>query len=77
MPALSLYEEVENVLTRRMKEALRTGEVLNMPDWVTDLTRAVALAIVNVDEQDLPGLRAFAHDELDRLIDEEWEAKQP
>jgi hypothetical protein len=30
----TLYEEVENILTNRLKNALRTGEIINAPDWV-------------------------------------------
>jgi hypothetical protein len=56
MTALTLYEEVENVLTSRLKNALRTGETVNAPDWVTDLVRSVALAVVRVDEKELHGI---------------------
>ena len=43
MPALTLYEEVENVLTNRLKNALRTDEVINAPDWASDLAACLAL----------------------------------
>jgi hypothetical protein len=32
MPFMTIYEEVENVLTNRFKNALRTGETINAPD---------------------------------------------
>jgi len=38
------YEEVENVLTNRLKNALRTGEIVNAPDWVSDLAACRLLA---------------------------------
>jgi len=72
MAAMSLYEELECVLTNRFKNAFRTGEVVNAPDWVSDLARALALAVVLVEEKDLPTLSAFAHAELDRCIADEW-----
>ena len=75
MPALTLYEEVEDVLTNRMKDAQRTGETISAPEWVTDLVRCVALAVVMVDEKELPQLTKFAHEQLDRLIHEEWAAR--
>jgi hypothetical protein len=37
MPVMTPYEEVENVLTNRLKNALRTDEIVNAPDWVSDL----------------------------------------
>jgi hypothetical protein len=70
MPVMTLYEEVENVLTNRLKNALRTGEIINAPDWVSDLAACVALAVTMVEEQDRPGLQAFAPRELDRFIAE-------
>jgi hypothetical protein len=70
MPVMTLYEEVENVLTNRLKNALRTGEIINAPDWVSDLAACVALAVTMAEEQDRPGLQAFAHRELDRFIAE-------
>jgi hypothetical protein len=36
-PVMTLYEEVENILTNRLKNALRTGEIINAPDWVSGL----------------------------------------
>jgi hypothetical protein len=76
MAALTLYEELENVLTNRMKNALRTGEDLNAPDWVTDIAEILALPVCMVDARDLPGLRKFAHEELDRAIDERLAEQQ-
>jgi hypothetical protein len=70
MPVMTLYEEVENILTNRLKNALRTGEVINAPDWVSDVAACLALAVTMVEEQDRPGLQAFAHRELDRFIAE-------
>jgi hypothetical protein len=61
MPVMTLYEEVENILTNRLKNALRTGEVINAPDWVSDVAACLALAVTMVEEQDRPGLQAFAH----------------
>ena len=70
MAVLTLYEELENVLTNRMKNALRTGEDLNAPDWVTDIAAILALPVCMVDASELLGIRKFAHEELDRAIDE-------
>jgi hypothetical protein len=73
---MTVYEEVENVLTNRLKNALRTGEIINTPDWVSDLAACLALAVTMVEEQDRPGLQAFAHRELDRFIAERIAEKE-
>jgi hypothetical protein len=70
MTVQTLYEEVEEVLTKRLKNALRTGEIINAPDWVSDLAECLALAVTLVGEEELPGLTAFAHEELDRFVEE-------
>jgi hypothetical protein len=70
MAALTLYEELENVLTNRMKNALRTGERINAPDWVSDIAEALALPVCMAEQHDIPGLRQFAHQQLDRAIEE-------
>jgi hypothetical protein len=38
--------------------------------WVSDVAACLALAVTMVEEQDRPGLQAFAHRELDRFIAE-------
>ena len=70
MAALTLYEEVEEVLTKRLKNALRTGEKINVADWVSDLAECVSLAVALVDEPEMTHLTAFAHEELDHFIEE-------
>jgi hypothetical protein len=75
MPVMTLYEEVENILTNRLKNALRTGEVINAPDWVSDVAACLALTVTMVEEQDRLGLQAFAHRELDRFIAERMAEK--
>jgi hypothetical protein len=70
MLVMTLYEEVESILTNRLKGALRTDEIINAPDWVSDLSRCLALAVTMVEKQDRPGLQAFAHRELDRFVAE-------
>jgi hypothetical protein len=72
---MTLYEEVENILTNRLKNALRTGEVINAPDWVSDVAACLALTVTMVEEQDRLGLQAFAHRELDRFIAERMAEK--
>jgi hypothetical protein len=73
---MTVYEEVENVLTNRLKNALRTGEIINAPHWVSDLAACLALAVTMVEKQDRPGLQAFAHQELDRFITERIAGKE-
>jgi hypothetical protein len=75
MTVQTLYEEVEDVITKRLKNAFRTGEYVNAPDWVSDLASCLALAVTLADESDLAGLTAFAHEELDRFIEEHWTNK--
>ena len=67
---MTLYEDFEAVLTKRLKSAYRTGELVNAPDWVNDLTHATALVVALVEEEDFAGLRKFAHEKLDEWIDE-------
>jgi hypothetical protein len=76
MPVMSVYEEVEDVRTNRLKNTLRTGEIINTPDWVSDLAACLALAVTMVEEQDRLGLQAFAHRELDRFIAERIAEKE-
>ena len=76
MPVMTLYEEVEDVLTNRLKNALRTDEIINAPNWVSDLAACLALAVTMVEKQDLPGLQAFAHRELDRFVAERIAEKE-
>jgi hypothetical protein len=76
MAVMTLHEELEDVLTNRLKYAFRTGEIINVPDWVSEIARVLALAVVLVDEEDLPGLTEFAHAELDRCVAEEWADRQ-
>jgi hypothetical protein len=76
MPVMTLYEEVENVLTNRLKNALRTDEIINAPDWVSDLAQCLALAVTMVEKQDRPGLQTFAHRELDRFVGERIAEKE-
>jgi hypothetical protein len=61
---------VEPITSNRFKNALRTDEIVNAPDWVSDLAACLALAVTMVEKQDRPGLQAFAHRELDRFIAE-------
>lgn len=62
MASKTLYEEVEDVLTNRLKNALRTGEKINAPDWVTDLAACLALAVALPELHEIERLRAFAHE---------------
>jgi hypothetical protein len=75
MAAKTLYEEIEDVLTNRLKNALRTGEMINAPDWVADIAHCLALAVNLVGEDEKPQLTAFAHAALDRFIKEESDAR--
>ena len=75
MSALTLYEELENVLTNRLKSALRTGEIINAPDWVSAVAECMALAVTLPDASEVAQLRQHAHDELDRFVDEQLAAK--
>jgi hypothetical protein len=75
MAAKALYEEVEDVLTNRLKNALRTGEMIKAPDWVSDLAHCLALAVNLVGEDEKPRLTAFAHAALDHFIEEESGAR--
>jgi hypothetical protein len=50
-----LYEEV------RLRNALRTGEYINAPDWVSDLASCLALAVTLANENEIPRLAA-SHD---------------
>lgn len=76
MPALTFADEVEEVLTNRMRNAYRTGEMINVPDWVSGLASALALAVTMIDEEELPRLSAFAHAELSRFIKEHREERK-
>jgi hypothetical protein len=76
LAALTLYEELENVLTNRLKNALRTGEVINAPDWVSAIAECMALAVTLPDASEVGRLRLHAHDELNRFINERLADKE-
>jgi hypothetical protein len=40
-------------------------EMINVPDWASDLAECLALAVVLVDETEMPRTTAFAHAELE------------
>ena len=54
-----LYEAMNAIVEQRLKEALRTDAVINLPDWVDDITAALADVIVN----------GAPSDEREQLID--------
>jgi hypothetical protein len=58
-----------NSLTRSHSR-IDASEIINAPDWVSDLAACLALAVTMVEKQDRPGLQASAHRELDRFIAE-------
>ena len=66
MAALTLYEELENVLTNRM----------NAPDWVSAIAECMALAVTLPDTSEVGRLRLHAHDELNRFVDERLADKE-
>jgi tripartite-type tricarboxylate transporter receptor subunit TctC len=47
-----------------------------VPGYVSDLAACLALAVTVVEEQDRPGLQAFAHRELNRFIAERIAEKE-
>src|SRR5688572_15196785 len=77
MAALTLYEELEKVLTSRMKNALRTDETIIAADWVTDIAEVLALPVCMVETDELPSLRKYAHAELDRRLMSGWPNSAP
>jgi hypothetical protein len=76
MPAKTLFEELEDVLTNRLKNALRTGEIINAPDWASDVAQCLAAVVTMPEIEEIPHLRQFAHDELDRFIKERLEERR-
>jgi len=66
-----LYEDVNNIVMARLRKAMETRESINVPDWVSDISRALADMILHgapSDEQAV--LIDRAHQELDRHIAE-------
>src|ERR1700704_133487 len=49
-----LYEDVNNVVLAHLNQALETGKTINVPDWVSDVTEALADLVLHgapTDEQ--------------------------
>ena len=73
---MTLGEELDAVVTKRLKNAFRTGELISAADWVSEIASCLAMAVVMVDESDVTKLSAFAHAELTRYITEHSEERQ-
>jgi len=54
MSKKTLYEEAEDAPMRRLTNALRTSEIVNAPDWVTDLAACLALAVTLPEQHEIP-----------------------
>ena len=72
MTVQTLSEELEAVITNRLKNAFRTDQQIDAADWVSEIASLLAMAVAMVDEADIPQLTVFAHAELTRYIAEHF-----
>jgi hypothetical protein len=66
--AASLREDINNLVVQRVTRSLVTGEKINVPDWVSDMTASLAEIILEQSEEEQPRLVAHAHRTLDDFI---------
>jgi hypothetical protein len=66
-----LYENVNNVVLAHLKQALEAGGTVNVSDWVSDVTEALAdLVLHGAPTDERPALIGHAHQQLDQHITE-------
>ena len=66
--AASLREDINNLVVQRVTRSLVTGEKINVPDWVSDMTASLADMILEQPAEEQPRLVAHAHRMLDEFI---------
>ena len=70
----NLYEAINDLVEQRLRDAFETGETINVPDLVSEMTESLADVIVcsaPLEEQSL--LMAHVVEELGRLVKEKRE----
>jgi len=76
MAVQTLSEELEAVITNRLKNAFRTDQQIDAADWVSEIASLLAMAVAMVDEADIPQLTTFAHAELARYITQHFDERK-
>jgi hypothetical protein len=66
----TLYDDINEVVVRRLSNALLTNQKVNLPEWVSDVTEALAEMILQQSEIEQADLVAHAHEQLDYFIRE-------
>jgi hypothetical protein len=70
-----LYEDVNNIVIARLKNTLTTGEVINLPDWVSELAEClVDMIVCGAPAQEQAKLIAHAHQEITNFFLKKSEA---
>lgn len=65
----SLYDDVNRLVEKRVENAHETGELINLPDWVSEMTESLADMIVNgCPPDDRATLIAYAFEQLGYYI---------
>jgi hypothetical protein len=70
-----LYEAINDLVEQRLRDAFETGETINVPDLVSQITESLADVIVcSAPLEDQARLMAHVVAELGRLVEEKREA---
>jgi hypothetical protein len=63
-----LREDINNLVAQSVTLSLITGEKINVPDWVSEMTASLADMILEQPEDEQSRLVAHAHRTLDEFI---------
>lgn len=64
MAVVRIYEELDALFTEKMKNALLTGDTINMPDWIDHMALWIVTLSKSVEEKERSGLIQFAHERI-------------
>jgi hypothetical protein len=60
-----IYEDVNNIVIARLRNALAKGETINVPDWVSELSEClVDMILCGAPAEEHAKLLAHAHQKL-------------
>jgi hypothetical protein len=70
-----LYTAINDLIEQRLKEAVRTGEVINLPDWIDAFAEAFAdMIVTSTPEHERDRMIQYALESLSDCIREKRDA---
>jgi hypothetical protein len=67
MSEVNLRDAINDLVITRLKLVMLTGEMINLPDWVSDMAASMADMILQQPEEEQRRLMDHAHKQLDRF----------